>query len=141
MISMLNYKLDIRGIELEKKREDKVKLEYFSVHITQLLVGLLLLSVGVITVLHFDYGNISFLFAVPHFFLTGLIPTLISLLILIRNFAEAEKISISSDNFWTLDMPVIFAARTIAMTNTPNAIKTGFSIKLPPLRTKIYYML
>jgi len=74
------------------------KLDYFAIHFIQVIVGVLLLSVGVITVLHFDYGNISFLFAVPQFFLTGLVPTIFSLLILLRVFLEAERITVSSDD-------------------------------------------
>lgn len=77
---------------------DEAKLEYFAIHFIQLLVGFLLLSVGVITGLYYDYGNLSFLFAIPQFFLTGLVPTIFALLILIRVFLEAERIAISSDD-------------------------------------------
>lgn len=76
---------------------DDPKLDYFAIHFVQLLVGFLLLSVGVITVLYYDYGNLSFLFAIPQFFLTGLVPTIFALLILMRVFLEAERIAISSD--------------------------------------------
>ena len=94
MTSILQLLLLIRGIKMEKSNN----ISYFAIHITHVIVGFLLLSVGIITVLHFDYGNISFLFAVPQFFLTGLVPTLIALLILFRVLTEAEKVSISSKN-------------------------------------------
>ena len=93
----------IRGIKMDNeetnnslKTKDSDHLDYFAIHFTHIIVGLLLLSVGVITLIHYDYGIINFLFAVPHFFLTGLIPTLLSLLLLFRVFTEAEKVSISS---------------------------------------------
>ncbi|MHA1148510.1 MAG: hypothetical protein ACTSR8_09720 [Promethearchaeota archaeon] len=73
---------------------DQRKVEYFTFHTAQILSGLIFLSVAIMSFLFYDYGLLTFLFAMPQFILTGLIPFFIAVLILLRGFYEAENISI-----------------------------------------------
>ncbi|MGV9199631.1 MAG: hypothetical protein ACOC4M_12530 [Promethearchaeia archaeon] len=66
-----------------------------AVHKAQLISGIIFLIVGISSLLYYDYGIISFLFAFPQFFATGLFPLLCGLLILFRGILEAEKIKFS----------------------------------------------
>ncbi len=74
------------------------KLEYRAVHITQIIAGIIFLSVGIISLVFYDYGMLVLFFTLPHFFLTGMIPMLFGLLILLRNMLELEKVTLSSDD-------------------------------------------
>ena len=76
---------------------EQKKVEYFTIHIFQIISGLIFLSIGILSLIYYDYGLLSFLFALPQFFLTGLIPLLIGILIIFRGFFEAEKVKIISN--------------------------------------------
>lgn len=80
--------------DIEKNGADQVS--YFAIHITHIIVGAIFFGLGVYMAIYWDYGLLVFLFAIPQFLATGLIPTLISLLLLYRAFVEAENVTISS---------------------------------------------
>ena len=73
-------------------------LQYLAFPRAQTLSALLFLAVGILSLIFYDYGLISFLFAFPQFFLTGFIPLMVGLLILIRNLTEAEEVKLSAEN-------------------------------------------
>lgn len=74
------------------KHENSVK--YLAFHKAQFISGIIFLSVGINSLLLYDLGMISFLFAFPHFFATGLIPFLVGLLIIARNLIEGEQVKV-----------------------------------------------
>ncbi|MHA1438039.1 MAG: hypothetical protein ACTSPD_10725 [Promethearchaeota archaeon] len=77
--------------------EKKQQLNYFAIHKTQIIVGTMFLSVGIISLMFYDYGMLTFFFALPHFFFTGMLPLIFGFIILLRTLIEAEKVSISSN--------------------------------------------
>jgi len=91
----------MEGAEMEKKIPDitssPIQANYFAIHVAQIVAGLIFLSIGIISAIYYDYGLIVFLFAIPQFFATGLVPTLVAILFISRAFIEAEKVFISSN--------------------------------------------
>lgn len=77
--------------------EDNSKtISFIPIHMTQVISGLIFLAIGIVSLIFYDYGLISFLFAIPQFFATGFIPLLIGFLIIVRNLLELESVTFSS---------------------------------------------
>ncbi len=97
---------------MNKEETGKLKqVRYFTIHYISILAGLLFFAVGILTLLHYDYGLLSFIFAFPQFFLTGLVPMLVALLLFLMAIIEAERVSISS-NEETLTVQVSLLRKT-----------------------------
>jgi hypothetical protein len=92
----------MEGAKMIKNKSDiatnSSQANYFAIHVAQIITGLIFLSIGIISAIYYDYGLLVFLFAIPQFFGTGLVPTLIALIFLSRAFIEAEKVFVSSNS-------------------------------------------
>ncbi len=83
--------------KVNKETENLKQVKYFAIHLVYIIVSIIFLTVGIISLLHYDYGLLSFLFAIPQFFLTGALPILIALLLIFMAIIDSEKVSISSN--------------------------------------------
>lgn len=98
------------------------KVEYFAFHTAQVLSGFIFLSVAIMSLIFYDYGLLTFLFAMPQFILTGLIPLFAAVLILLRGFLEAESVSIEEKGD-TLRIEVIRKIKRINLKFEPIELK------------------
>ncbi len=111
--------------ESENSTLNKLSIKYSAIHISQLISGIIFISIGISSLIFYDYGMLSFLFALPHFFLTGLLPLIIGLIIVLRDIFEAETISISK----TDDKIIIDVKRFIKLIKFPKIELDSNSIK------------
>lgn len=83
--------------KVNKETGDLKQVTYFALHLVYIIVIIIFLTVGIITLLYYDYGLLSFLFALPQFILTGAVPILVAFLLIYIAIYEAERVSISSN--------------------------------------------
>ncbi len=85
----------------EKKSK---QVTYLAFHKSQFVAGVLFIIVGVVSLVYYDYGLLTFLFAFPQFFVVGLLPMLAGIIIVVRILLETERVEIiSTDDYLTVN--------------------------------------
>lgn len=85
----------------------------------------------------FDYGMLVLFFALPQFVLTGAVPILLAVLLLVRNIFHAENVSLSSDhNSLTLKTSWIYKRFKQQVVKLDNASIKYIALKYKETKTK-----